>query len=120
MANAFEVWIAVAAVLTAVAYTISPESLDDTTIAQVSPGIAATWNGLYAGAGLSLLYGLFKPMVKWEIAGLSLLCGALAIQGVAAIYVRGPAGITGGVLFTSLIVAATSRMWLLTKFARRE
>lgn len=108
LGNAFELWIALAAILTALTYFYDPAALTDSSVGRVAHPIAFTWNTGYLTAGVLITTGLWRPSPRLELAGLSLFSSAVLINAVAIVAVRGSAAI--GVVFTYVGLAAASAM----------
>lgn len=118
LGNAFELWIALAAILTAITYFYDPGALDDSSIAQVAHPVAFAWNIGYLVAGAAVTVGLWRPSPRLELAGLSLFSSAVIMNAIAIGAVRGSAG--AGTIFTYVGLAAASgmRAYLVMKLNR--
>lgn len=119
LGNAFEWWVAVAAVLSGVTYFVAPASLSESSVGQQAGSFAVVWSILYLVAGLFLVHGLYTPNLRTELAGLSLFAGAVAINVTAILAIRGPQGYGGALTFVALIAAALMRAWLVRGLLRR-
>lgn len=117
-ANAFELWIALAAALTGITFLVEPAALSNSVVAENTGWLGYAWGGLYAAGGIFTVAGLALPSIRIELAGLSLLGSMALIDGMALLLVRGPAGIRIAMLYLALPVAAAMRAQLVARLAR--
>ena len=104
--NAWALWIGILSVFTGVYYLVDPEALlRSNALAETLKTWAYAWNILYLIGGLGIVYGLLKPNRSIDVAGLAFFAGAVIINAVAVMTVRGPAGASGAVLFGFAIAA---------------
>lgn len=120
LGNAFEFFIALSAVLAGVTFFIDPSSLADSSVGQRTQGLAVAWSALYAGGGLAIVTGMVRPVVRLELAGLSLLASAIAINAIAIVAVRQVAGLGTALTYLGLAAACAARGWLLVAMVRHR
>lgn len=114
--NVFEMWVALAGVISGLVFLISPSSIDKNALAQtIGSNLSAIWTLSYFAAGLIIWYGLLRPSPRWEIAGLYLLGGATAINGLAISSIFGLRGVPTAATLLALTVAS----WLRASFVMR-
>lgn len=114
--NVFEMWVALAAVISGIIFFYQPASIDGNALSlTVGHSLATVWNVMYFAAGLVIWFGLLRPSPKWEIIGLSLLGSATSISGVALWSVFGIHGAASAITLLALTVAA----WLRASFVMR-
>jgi hypothetical protein len=114
--NIFEMWVALAGIISGLVFFISPSSIDKNAIAQtIGHDLSAAWNLSYFAAGLIIWWGLLRPSPRWEIAGLYLLGGATAINGLAISSIFGLRGVPTAATLLALTVAS----WLRASFVMR-
>ncbi len=112
-ANSFEVWIATAAIQTAITFLIKPEALTDSAIGRVLHPWDFVWNLSYGVAGVILIAALVRFRIDWELVGLVLICGALAIQVTSLVSIGGWAVTTTVDLDVGFVLCAAGRVWSL-------
>lgn len=114
--NVFEMWVALAGIITGVVFLYSPASIDNNAIAQtIGHNLAAVWSLAYFAAGLVIWYGLLKPSPRWEIIGLYLLGSATGVNGLAITSIFGLRGVATAATLLTLTIAA----WLRASFVMR-
>lgn len=114
--NVFELWVALAGIVTGVVFFYSPASIDRNALAQtVGHNFSAAWSISYFLAGLIIWFGLLRPSPRLEVAGLWLLGSATAINGIAIFSVFGLRGAATSVTLLSLTVAS----WIRASFVMR-
>lgn len=114
--NIFEMWVALAGIISGLVFLYSPASIDKNALAlTLGHNLSAVWNLSYFAAGLIIWYGLLRPSPRWEIAGLFLLGGATAINGIAISSIFGLRGVPTAATLLALTVAS----WLRASFVMR-
>lgn len=107
-ANVFELWLAAAVVIGAIIFFGNPQALQLSVIGR-SISWAYLWNGGYLAGGTLILVGLWRPWPRAEVAGLSLMAGAIAVQGIASFTLRGWPTVAGVLLLLGLVGACVTR-----------
>lgn len=114
--NVFEMWVALAGVISVVVFFYDPASIDKNALSQtIGYDFSAACNVAYGIAGAIIWYGLLKPSPRWEIVGLFLLGGTTAINGLAIISVFGLRGTPTALT----LLALTAASWLRASFVMR-
>jgi cytochrome c oxidase assembly factor CtaG len=114
--NIFEMWVALAGVISGLVFFYSPASIDNNALSQtIGHDFSAVWNVSYFVAGLIIWYGLLRPSPKWEVVGLYILGGATAINGLAICSIFGLRGVPTAATLIALAVAS----WLRASFVFR-
>jgi hypothetical protein len=111
--NAFEFFIALSAVVAGVTFFVDPASLASSSVGQRTELLAFAWSALYTGGGLAIVAGMLRPAVRLELAGLSLLASAIAINAVAIFSIHAVAGVAAAATYMGLAFACGARAWLL-------
>lgn len=115
--NVFEMWVALAGVISGIIFFYAPASIDRNALSLiVGYWPSAVWNVAYFTAGLIIWWGLLKPSPKWEIVGLWLLGGATAVNAIAIGSVFGLRGAATALTLLALTVAS----WLRASFVFRS
>lgn len=117
-ANVFEALVAIAAVSTGLAFFLAPESLTNSAIAASTGPLVLAWGLLYAGGGLLVIAGLWASNPRLELAGLSALGASTAIDGIALVAERGPAGYRVALTYLAVAIACPIRARLVLKLTR--
>jgi hypothetical protein len=117
LANAFEVWVAVAAITSSVATFLAPAA-SKTSISKVGPWDGNVWSVMYFAGAVLMLWGLSKPDPRSEIAGLSLLGCATAMNALAIVAVNGTVGVPSMLTYLGIAAAALCRAWLVLRLMR--
>lgn len=116
MLNVFELWVALAGVITGLVFFYSPASIDKGALAQtIGHAFAAVWNIGYFASGLVIWFGLLRPSPRLEVAGLYLLGSATSINGIAIITVFGLRGAATSITLFTL----TGASWIRASFVMR-
>lgn len=118
LAASFELWIALAAIVTAATYVIAPELLKFSALGREVDVLGVVWSAMYAGGGLSIFYGLLRPSLRFELAGLCLLGTAAAVNAVAIYALCGPSGLGSSLTYASLLPACAMRGYLVWRLHR--
>lgn len=108
----FELLIALAAIVTAVSYFANPALLADAAVGDQAGPLAIAWSALYGAAGVAIFYGLIRPALRFELAGLSLLAAAALVNAVAIYVLRGPSGLGSILTYLALVPACGMRGFL--------
>jgi hypothetical protein len=116
MLNVFELWVALAGVITGLVFFYSPSSIDQGSLAQtIGRNLAAVWSVSYFASGLIIWLGLLRPSPRFEIAGLYLLGSATSINGIAILSVFGLRGAATSITLFTLTFAS----WIRASFVMR-
>jgi hypothetical protein len=108
-AHVFELWIGLAGVISGIVFFYQPALIAQDAISVViGRDAAATWIVSYMVAGALVWWGLLRPSPMWEAAGLWLLGGGTAANGIAIIDVFG----WRGVPTAATVIALTAAAWL--------
>lgn len=118
--NAFEAFVAFAALVAGIAFVLVPGSIDGSTVARQAGALAGIWGVLYGMGGLVVLVGLWLLSARIEVIGLFLLGAAAAIDGIALLLFQWPVGIRAGLVYLAFVAAAATRAYLATRLARSE
>lgn len=118
-AQPWEVWVAVAAVVSSVSFLLFPDTLARSVVATVDPRLATAWNILYGLGGLGILAGYFRRSPRLLGAGLCLLGGGISVSGVAILTLRGAASLTSAAVQLGAAVACVIRLQTLGRVAGR-
>jgi hypothetical protein len=116
MLNVFELWVALAGVITGLVFFASPASIDQGSLAQtIGRTLASVWSVSYFASGLIIWFGLLRPSPRFEIAGLYLLGSATSINGIAIVSVFGLRGAATSITLFTLTFAS----WIRASFVMR-
>lgn len=108
--NIFELWVALAGVITGLVFFYAPSSIDKGSLAQtLGHTLAAVWSLSYFFSGLIIWYGLLRPSPRIEIAGLYLLGSATSVNAVAILTVFGLRGAATSITLFTLTFASWIR-----------
>jgi hypothetical protein len=118
--NAFEAFVAFAAMMAGIAFLLIPDAIESSTVARNAGALSAIWGWLYGAGGLVVLVGLLVLSVRIEITGLFLLAAAAAIDGIALLLFQWPVGIRAGLLYLAFVAAAATRAHLAVRLGRSE
>jgi hypothetical protein len=113
--HAFEAWIAVAAVVSAVTYFFGVPGVASATVSVVSPGLAACFSALYGLGGVGVLVGLWAGSPRIEGAGLNLLAAGIVVAAVGLVAVLGTRGLVSGAIQAGAAVCCAVRLRMLVK-----
>lgn len=106
-ANAIEFFVSLAAVIGGVAFLTMPEARDASAVANASRALSWTWTITYTIGGLAIVVGIltsFRTQAwRLELAGLYLLTGGFAGNGVAVAWAHPGVGV---VTATTYVCAA--------------
>lgn len=108
LANAFELLLALLAIISAVAFFVSP-SVQRSAVGVALHPFDQVWNAGYGLAGLLIVVGLTTPRPRLELAGLSLLAAAVAINAAAVVSVAGARGLTAVLSYVAIVAACAAR-----------
>lgn len=117
--NAFEVWVAFAAILTSVSFLLAPEAARQTPIGIALARFAWTWTYGYGIAGVLLLFGLWRGKANVEVAGLCLLSAALLMNALAGIALAWPAAFVSTIVYLSCACASVTRVVVISQHSRQ-
>lgn len=118
--NIFEMWVALAGVVSLVVFFYDPASINRNALAQtIGHTFAAACIVAYGCAGLVIFYGLLKPSPRWEIVGLFILGSTTSVNGLAILSIFGLRGAATAVTLLALTVAAWLRASLVMRTALR-
>lgn len=117
-ANAFELMFAVAAAVAGSSTLINPSINGDQAIGAVLGFAGLIWAALYLIGGMLIVFGLIKPSVRCEVAGLILLALGILANAAAIVGERGWVGLTTAVFYVGWAVAAYIRARLVLRIAR--
>lgn len=116
MLNVFELWVALAGVVTGFVFLYAPSSIDKGSLSQtIGHTLAAVWSISYMCAGFIIWFGLLRPSPRFEIAGLYLLGSATSINGIAILSVFGLRGAATSITLFTLTFAS----WIRASFVMR-
>jgi cytochrome c oxidase assembly factor CtaG len=116
MLNVFELWVALAGVITGLVFFYAPSSIDKGSLAiTIGHTLAALWSVSYFTSGLIIWFGLLRPSPRLEIAGLCLLGSATSINGIAILSVFGLRGAATSITLFTLTFAS----WIRASFVMR-
>jgi hypothetical protein len=116
MLNVFELWVALAGVITGIVFFYSRASIDKGALAQtIGHTLTELWSLGYFAAGLIIWFGLLRPSPRMEIAGLYLLGSATSINGIAIVSVFGLRGAAASITLFTLTFAS----WIRASFVMR-
>lgn len=118
LGNAFELWIAIAAVIGALTYFIDRDALQASSIGQEAGALAVAWNISYLIGAAGILAGLVKPDLRIESAGLSLFAAAVPVHALTILLSRGASGLPVTLIYIGLAVAAAMRAYLIHAVVR--
>jgi hypothetical protein len=108
--HAFELWVAIAAIVGAIVYFVQPLSLERSGLSeQIGFGLAVVWNSCYLISGLLIVWGILHPSPRFRIAGLSILGATVAVNGISVLAVFGSRGAVSAITFLMLAAASWSR-----------
>lgn len=114
--NIFEMWVALAGIISGAIFFYSPASIYKNALALVVGHVfAGIWSVSYFTAGAVIMWGLLRPSPRWEVAGLYLLGGATGINGIAITSVFGLRGTASSLTLLTLTAAS----WLRASFVMR-
>lgn len=114
--NVFELWVALAGIITGVVFYYSPSAAYKNALAQtVGHTATGVWSTAYFAAGLIIWFGLLRPSPRFEVAGLYLLGSATAINGIAIVTVFGLRGAATSITLFTLTFAS----WIRASFVMR-
>lgn len=118
--NGYEFLIACSAVLSGIVFFLDRGALENSSIAQEAGAAAYVWAGLYLLGGLATAYGMLRPSVRFELAGLSLLTSAIMINACAIAISRGATGYATALTLFAFAAASLGRAWLVLALVRRR
>lgn len=108
--NVFELWVALAGIVSGIYYFVDPNSLQRNSVAnQIGNHWAEVWSWLYFCSGVMVAYGLLRPSPRVEVAGLSILGSTTAVNAVAITAVFGTRGVATIATLATLTVASWVR-----------
>ena len=114
IANAFELFTAILAMVACVSYVVEPQNLSDGSIGSIQfPDVL--WNGLYGAGAVLVVGGLFLLAPRVEVMGLSLFASAVLIQAVAVGNLRGWSGAAAVAIYTGFAGASVVRAVVLVR-----
>lgn len=116
----FEMWVALAAVVTAATFFLDPKSLNASVVSLALDHnwLVKAWNLLYGVGGLVTLVGLVRSSPRVEGAGLCFLTAGISVSSVAIIVLRGNPSVTSFALQFGAAVACVLRIKFLLKLER--
>lgn len=118
--NVFELWVALAGIITGVVFFYQPSSIDHSSLTQtVGYDFAAAWSISYFCAGIIIWFGLLRPSPRVEIAGLYLLGSSTSVQGIAIFSVFGLRGAATAVTLFTLTMASWIRASIVMRASLR-
>lgn len=118
VANAWELVIAVAAIVAAVAFFLYPDSGTRTAVGQVLHPYDIAWNLAYGTSGFFVVFGLVRPSPRVELAGLWLLGAAVTINAVAVVALAGGRAVFPLLTYIAIIIACFVRGHTITTAGR--
>ncbi len=109
IANIFELWVALAGIISGAIFFYSPASIDNNALAQtIGYAFSAFTVVLYLIAGGLVWAGLLRPQPRWEITGLWLMGTATGSNGIAIVSVFGVRGIA----FSATLLSFMAASWI--------
>ena len=109
----------IAAMLGGTAAILHPVSHRSTALGQVLGSAAPLWNVLYVAGGMAVVFGLARPSLRTELAGLALLGAALVDNAVSLIVVHGWVGFTSATIYVAWAAASFRRARVVWQWAWR-
>lgn len=114
IANAFELFVALLAIVAAISYLLDPQNLSNGTIGHVQfPD--ALWFGLYGVGSILVVIGLVRISPRIEVMGLCLFCASVLIQALAIAQLRGWPSAASIAIYTGFAIASILRSYVLVK-----
>lgn len=114
----FELWVAIAAVVSALSYFFLPRTVAGSAVALVVPQWQAhLWNVLYGLGGVGVMAGFWRASPRLEGAGLCLLASGVTVSSLALLYVRGWNGVVGFFVTVGVAVACMVRLRVLVRLS---
>lgn len=114
--NVFEMWVALAGVISVIVFFYDPASIDGNALSTtIGYNLSAACNIAYGLAGFTIWYGLLKPSPRWEIVGLFILGSTTFVNGLA---IGGVYGLRGAATVATLL-ALTVAAWIRASFVLR-
>lgn len=114
--NIFEMWVALAGVVSVIVFFYDPASIDGNALSRIiGYDLSAACNIAYGLAGLVIWYGLLRPSPRWEIVGLFILGSTTSVNGLA---ILGIFGLHGAATATT-ILALTLAAWIRASYILR-
>jgi len=118
--NVFELWVALAGIITGFVFFYQPSSIDHGSLAQtIGYTLAAVWSVSYFCSGVIIWFGLLRPSPRVEIAGLWLLGSATSVNGIAILSVFGLRGAATSVTLFTLTFASWIRALIVMRASLR-
>lgn len=113
LASPFETWLAIAVIITAVAFFFNPEVAERTSVGRTLQGpLDEIWNTIYGVSGILVLYGLLKPRLHAELSGLILMITGIFVNVIGIYTVRGfNNSLPSLSLLFAVCLALTARAW---------
>lgn len=113
--HSFQAWLAGAAVISGLDFLLRPEAAERSPVTAALHDWAYAWNSLYVISGLLVIVGVYRLKPRVEVAGLSLLAGAVSVQLLAVATVYGMMALPTELIYLSLVSACLVRVWRLVK-----
>lgn len=115
--GAFELFVALLAVLSCVIFFVKPSLYASSAVAQFAPWDFA-WNTMYGVGGVLVIVGLVRLSPRLEVAGLCLFCSAVSINAVLVLSVYGGAAWPTIPTFVGFAAASLVRIAYLVHLSR--
>lgn len=115
LVNSFEFMLAVSAMLSGLVTALNPNA--QTSLHELFGQFAILWAVFNIVSGGMIVYGLARPSVRVEVAGLCILAGAIAGQAVAITAQRGWIGVAVAVFYIGWASAALIRARLIVRLS---
>lgn len=114
VANAFELFAALLALVACTSYLVEPQNLSDGSIGHIQfPDLF--WNGMYGLGAALVIAGLALISPRVEVVGLCLFGSAVAIQAIAVGDFRGWSGAAAVAIYAGFAGASGLRAWVLVQ-----
>lgn len=118
--NAFEWWLALAAIVGSIVQFFDLDALFAASIGRQVGNWAIVWNALYLAGGLMIVVGLYGPTLRVELAGLCLFFAAVMVNASAILSIFGSQAIATTLAYLAFGTAAWRRALLVLRIVRRH
>jgi hypothetical protein len=118
LAHGFELFVAVAALLTALQFITDPTARMQAAVGSIGETFAWGWTILYMLGSLGVIGGLLRPDDRWELAGLMSFSAAALVNAASLFQVRGASGGYVALTFLAFVFGAATRIHLLLTLRR--
>lgn len=110
--NSIEFVMGIAVIVASITFFLDPDSLRRNSVGVTLHPFDFAWNAIYGVSGLMILWGLWRPSLRFELGGLLFLVGALLVQITAIWSIAGYPGIAVLLSLLTFVVGFLIRAWV--------